>query len=222
MTKITTVYLTRHGETKWNVEGKLQGHKDSPLTNLGKRQAQWLGVSLKDIKFDAIYSSASPRAIHTAEIIRDKREVTVSSCESLMEINMGSWEGEKRSEIEREFHDEHKTFWSAPHSYIPTNGGENFFQLQDRLIPQVEEIISKHPGGNVLVVTHAIALKVIMAYFKEESLEKLWTPPIIQPTALNKVVKEEGKFNIELHGDVSHFVNTIWFVTLLPMGILRT
>lgn len=205
MVKTTTLYLTRHGETEWNVEGKLQGHNDSPLTKLGKRQAQWLGVSLKNIEFDAIYSSSSPRAFHTAEIIRDKRKLDVIPSEKLMEIHLGSWKGETWSEIERNHHDEFITFWSSPHLYKSTNGGENFHQLRDRLIPEVNEIISKHNGGNVLIVTHAIALKVIMAYFKGDSLDKLWDPPVIQPTALNKVVIEDGRFNIELHGDVSHY-----------------
>ncbi|WP_412973888.1 histidine phosphatase family protein [Paenibacillus sp. OAS669] len=91
----TTLYLTRHGETEWNVEGKLQGHKDSPLTNLGKRQAKWLGASLKEIEFDAIYSSPSPRTYQTAEIIREERKIELSSCDSLKEIGLGSWEGQK-------------------------------------------------------------------------------------------------------------------------------
>ncbi|WP_084134878.1 histidine phosphatase family protein [Paenibacillus harenae] len=204
MTK-TTLYLTRHGETEWNVEGKLQGHKDSPLTIWGRRQAIWLGTSLKDIEFDAIYSSASQRACHTAEIIRDKRKIHISSCDSLMEINLGSWEGKRRAEIESSFPDEHKAFWNDPHLYKPTNGGESFFQLQDRLIPKVKDMISEHKGGNVLIVTHAIALKVIMSFFKGDPLEQLWTPPIIQPTALNKIVIEGNDFNIELHGDISHY-----------------
>lgn len=134
---------------------KLQGHLDSPLTDLGKRQAQWLSEHLIDIELDAIYSSASPRAMHTAEIIRD----------------MGTWEGKGRSDLEREYRDEYYKFWNEPHAFIPTNGGEDFVQLQDRLISQVNQIISKHNGGNVLMVTHAVALKVIMAYFKGDPLE---------------------------------------------------
>lgn len=201
----TTLFLTRHGETEWNVEGKLQGHKDSPITILGKRQASWLSSSLKGIDFDAIYSSTSLRAHHTAEIVRDKRKLDIFPSDSLKEINLGSWEGQKRSDIENIFPYEHKAFWNAPHLYTPTNDGESFSQLQDRVIPKIKDIISNHRGGNVLIVTHAITLKVIMGYFREDPLEKLWTSPRIQPTSLNKVVIEETGCNIELHGDISHY-----------------
>ncbi|MBB3113100.1 broad specificity phosphatase PhoE/8-oxo-dGTP pyrophosphatase MutT (NUDIX family) [Paenibacillus phyllosphaerae] len=201
----TILYITRHGETEWNVEGILQGHKDSPLTNLGKRQAKWLGTSLKEIEFDGIYSSPSPRTYLTAEIIREERKIEIFSCDSLKEISLGSWEGQKRSYIENVFPDEHKAFWNTPHLYQPTNSGESFSQLQNRIIPTVLDIIAKHRGCNVLIVTHAIALKVIMAYFRGISLEKLWSPPLFQPTALNKIVIENTECNIELHGDISHY-----------------
>ncbi|WP_412973887.1 histidine phosphatase family protein [Paenibacillus sp. OAS669] len=111
----------------------------------------------------------------------------------------------KRSYIERAYADEHKAFWNTPHLYKPINGGESFSQLQDRIIPTVLDITAKHRDGNVLIVTHAIALKVIMAYFRGDSLEKLWSPPLIQPTALNKIVIDDTGFNIELHGDISHY-----------------
>ncbi|MBP1989667.1 histidine phosphatase family protein [Paenibacillus eucommiae] len=201
----TTLFLTRHGETEWNVEGKIQGHQDSSLTLLGKRQASWLRTSLKEFNFDAIYSSTSQRTYHTAEIIRDKRKLDIYPSDSLKEINMGSWEGQKRSDIESNFPDDHRKFWNTPHLYTPRNEGESFSQLQDRIIPAIKEIVSKHRGGNILIVTHAIALKVIMAYFRGDPLEKLWTPPSIQPTALNKVEIIDNVYNIELYGDVSHY-----------------
>lgn len=201
----TTLFLTRHGETEWNVEGKLQGHKDSPLTALGKRQAGWLEASLKDMHFDAIYSSTSKRTYHTAEIIRDKREIDIIACDSLMEINLGTWEGQKQTDIESTSFDEQYAFWNTPHLYKPQNDGESFTQLQERMILAVNEIISKHRGGNILIVTHAIALKVIMAHFRGDPLDKLWTPPIIQPTALNKVVIVNDVYNIKMYGDISHY-----------------
>jgi broad specificity phosphatase PhoE/8-oxo-dGTP pyrophosphatase MutT (NUDIX family) len=201
----TTLFLTRHGETDWNVEGRLQGHMDSPLTLLGKRQARWLGTALKDIKFDAIYSSSSKRAYHTAQIIKDKQEQVITALDSLLEINMGSWEGQQRKNIELKYLEEYTSFWNTPHLYNPTNSGESFKQLEDRIIPTVRDIVVKHRGGNILIVTHAIALKLILAHFRGDPLEKLWTPPIIQPTALSKVSIIDNQYNIDLYGDTSHY-----------------
>ncbi|WP_135554768.1 histidine phosphatase family protein [Paenibacillus cymbidii] len=204
----TTLYLTRHGETEWNVEGKLQGHMDSRLTELGTQQAKWLRSSLKDIHFDAIYSSTSKRALHTAEILRDKQGMDIITCDNLMEINMGTWEGQKGTDIENTCLDEHKAFWNTPHLYEPKNGGESFTEFQYRIIAAIKEIVSKQRGSNILIVTHAIALKVIMAYFRGDTLEKLWTPPFIHPTALNKVIIDETENVIELYGDISHYQTT--------------
>ena len=83
--------------------------------------------------------------------------------------------------------------------------GNPFLSYKNRIIPTVLDIINRHKGGNVLIVTHAIALKVIMAYFRGDSLEKLWNPPIIQPTSLNKIVIRDTEYNIELYGDTSHY-----------------
>jgi probable phosphoglycerate mutase len=61
----------------------MQGHQDSPLTELGIRQATWLRDALHDIEFDGIYASSSPRAKKTAEIIRDQRSCEVIGCDDL-------------------------------------------------------------------------------------------------------------------------------------------
>lgn len=64
----TRLYLTRHGETEWNVIHRMQGSKDSPLTELGVRQAESLKAVLDTVPIDAVYASPSPRAMRTAEI----------------------------------------------------------------------------------------------------------------------------------------------------------
>ena len=55
------IYITRHGETKWNIQGRMQGWKNSDLTEKGIENAKKLGKSLKEINFDCIYSSPSGR-----------------------------------------------------------------------------------------------------------------------------------------------------------------
>ncbi len=74
---MTKLYITRHGETLWNTEGRMQGWNDSPLTDLGIKQAEWLRERIKDLKIDVIYSSPSGRAYNTAEIIKGNRELQV-------------------------------------------------------------------------------------------------------------------------------------------------
>lgn len=203
----TTVYVTRHGETEWNVEGRLQGHRDSSLTLLGKQQARWLGAKLKDVRFDAIYCSSSKRALDTAYIVRGQRDVPLFPLDAMKEMNFGSWEGHKRADIEKVDPLRDFTFWNKPHMYESVDGGESFAELSDRVFPALTEIIANHQGGTLLIVTHAVTLKLILAHFRGDPLEKLWQPPIIHPTALNKVVLDlnQRQSIIEIMGDTSHY-----------------
>lgn len=63
------IYLTRHSQTLWNIEKRLQGRKDSPLTNEGKENAKALKQYIQNMYFDYIYSSPIPRAYITAQYV---------------------------------------------------------------------------------------------------------------------------------------------------------
>ena len=203
--KSTTLYLTRHGQTEWNVAKKLQGHKDSPLTELGILHAEWLAESMSHINLDAIYCSSSVRTMKTAEILRSRRNITIIPDDDLREINMGSWEGEVSSIIESTYPDEYFAFWKTPHLYNPKNDGESFYNLQDRVLPKIEEIIQRNEGKKILIVTHAATLKLIMTYFNGQTLSEMWAPPFVDSTSLCKVVIEGDKRIVALYGDTSHY-----------------
>jgi broad specificity phosphatase PhoE len=69
------LYITRHGETIWNTEKRMQGWLDSNLTENGKKNAEALGERLKDIEFEAIYSSPSQRTKTTTELVKGDRAI---------------------------------------------------------------------------------------------------------------------------------------------------
>ena len=64
--KEVKLYFVRHGETQFNVEKRLQGFCDSPLTDNGIAQAKSVGIGLSDIEFKAVYTSESQRVVDTA------------------------------------------------------------------------------------------------------------------------------------------------------------
>lgn len=203
--KKTTIYITRHGQTQWNVEKRMQGRQDSPLTKLGIRQATWLRDALKHVDFDAMYASPSPRARRTAEILRHQRERELALHNDLQEIHMGSWEGKTQQELRENHAASYTAFWETPHLYQPENGGESFHDVQSRVIPLMESLLMEHQGKTILIVTHTVTLKTIMNHFEKRSLAQLWHPPYIHPTALCKVVIEAEQPSIELHADISHY-----------------
>ena len=88
---MTRLYITRHGQTEWNVEGRFQGRADSKLTPLGESQALWLGERLKDERIDVIISSSSGRTITTSEKIRGERGIRIIPNDNLREIYLGRW-----------------------------------------------------------------------------------------------------------------------------------
>ncbi|WP_281285272.1 histidine phosphatase family protein [Alkalicoccus halolimnae] len=127
-----TLYITRHGETEWDTQRKMQGWSDSELTKNGKRNAVLLGNRVKEINFDAIYSSPSKRTKTTAELNKGDRDIPVIIDDNLMEINMGKWEGQTVSFIREKYPDEFHSFWNVLHLYNSLNG-ESFDELKSRV-----------------------------------------------------------------------------------------
>ena len=100
---ICTLYLVRHGETEWNKSGMVMGQSDSPLTETGLEQAKTTARELKDIHFDAIFSSDLHRAKRTAEIIKLERQLAIQTSKALRERTYGSWEGKMGEDYRENF-----------------------------------------------------------------------------------------------------------------------
>lgn len=200
----TTVYITRHGQTEWNVQKRMQGHQDSELTPLGVQQAQWLSRGMDNIQLDAVYASSSSRALRTAEIIRGERELPVIACDELMEIGMGVWEGRDSAELQLQYPEQHQFFWGDPEQFS-VEGSETFAGVQERALRKLRGIIDLHTSGTVLLVTHTVVIKVLMAYFEGRAMNKLWDLPYIYPTCLCRIDITDGVPEIILHGDTSHY-----------------
>ncbi|OCA83674.1 histidine phosphatase family protein [Bacillus sp. FJAT-27986] len=198
-----TLYITRHGETVWNTEKRMQGRLDSPLTVKGVQNAISLSKGLQDIDLTAIYSSPSGRAADTAAYIKGNRDIPLVFDENLQEINMGEWEGETQGAIRATYPDEFDAFWNNPHLYKPVKG-ETFDEVKERAMNALNRIQQEYKTGNILIVTHSVVIKCFYSIFKNTSIESLWDPPFIHDTSLTVVKIEEDGFNIVLEGDLSH------------------
>lgn len=203
--KETTIYLVRHGQTEWNLEKRMQGHKNSPLTKLGVIQAKGLHKRFLDENIDFIYSSESKRAYDTAKIIKGNRNIPIIIKQELREIHMGHWEGLQQSDIINKYPESWDHFWNKPHLYVPTESGESYQELQDRVIPVIEDIININRDKTILIVTHRITLKMIMAHFNNQEMHEIWNTPDIESASLCKVSVKDGITKILLHGDISHY-----------------
>lgn len=198
-----TLYITRHGQTEWNVESRMQGWADSPLTATGISAASQLGKRLENVPLDAVYSSTSGRTIHTAQLIIGDRDIPLFKKEDLREINVGEWSGKFSSDIERNYAQQLKTYYERPSQYKSTSG-EDFHILKERVLRAIEEIADTHPHGNVLIVTHGVVKKCLINHFSGTDLDLLWDPPFIHGTSLTVMEIDTDRRELTMIGDMSH------------------
>lgn len=197
------LYITRHGETQWNKAGKMQGWKNSDLTEEGIQGAKKLGESLKDINFQCIYSSPQGRALDTAKYIRGDKDIEIVLLDSLKEMGFGLWEGIEHNKLQELYKEEYYNFWNRPELY-KNHSGESFQELFKRVEESLNQIIEKHLEGNVLIVCHGVVLKVLYAIIKNKELKDLWEPPFMKNTSLTILKVEGNKREFILEADISH------------------
>ena len=199
--KKTEIIFIRHGETEWNSQQRMQGHSNSDLSSVGQAQIQALGQWMKNVPFEFIYSSDSPRSKQTAEAITQFSGHELQFDQRLREKNLGVFEG-LTSEEARERHPEvFRLFKTAGSKYV-IDEGESTQQLQDRALEIVDEIRIKHLEERVLLVTHGGFIRVVMKHSLGLSLEKP-TRFLIRNTGVFRLVWED-KWIVSQMGGVSH------------------
>lgn len=199
------IYITRHGQTDWNVEGRMQGSKNSNLTEQGKRDALNLGCSLKDANIDFIYTSPLTRAYDTALLIKGDVDIPIEVHENLKEMNFGIWEGMHSDDVKRDYKDEHYKFWNEPHLYTPIEG-ESFDEVIKRVKTTLNNIVAQNKGTNILIVTHTIVIKAIYAIIKNYELKDFWNPPYINNTCITILERNDDGYKFILEADTSHTI----------------
>lgn len=149
------MYILRHGETLWNVEGRMQGGLDSPLTERGRAQARAQGEILRRAGAGElpVFSSPQGRALETARLALPDAEIIADA--RLAEVAMGDWQGLTYDEIRRASPDA----VAEPHSFLwkfSAPGGE---RLED-MLARVRDFLADAPGEAV-IVTHGVTSQLL-------------------------------------------------------------
>lgn len=149
------IYLVRHGQTDWNLEGRYQGRIDIKLNSKGREQAKEIKEKLKEIKFDKVFSSPLKRALETAKIITDN---DIKIDERLIERCNGELEGKLKSECVNmvDFTDENDS----------KLGIESLPKFRGRIENFLSEVEKNYSGKNILIVTHAGVSIYVKCYFE--------------------------------------------------------
>ncbi len=151
------LWLVRHGETDWNLEGRYQGQADPPLNARGRLQAELLADELAGKVFAGIYSSDLQRAHMTAKTIAERLGLEVQVEPRLREVNQGAWEGMLTADIRSQYAKAWADRQRDPRYFQPP-GGESQHQVATRLRSAVDDIVLQNPSGPLLVVSHGLAL----------------------------------------------------------------
>lgn len=179
---MTILYLIRHGQTQWNVEGKYTGQSDIPLTDIGRDQAKLAAEQAKSNPPTAIYSSDLIRAVETAELVAAGCGFTetIQLDPRLREINQGVWEGMHFNDIKAKFADEFAAREANPLT-VSAPEGETVGEVQARVLEAIHDICRSHPNEPVAIVAHGLALALVRAWITNHPIADVWS--LIPPNA---------------------------------------
>jgi probable phosphoglycerate mutase len=186
--------LIRHAETVWNRESRIQGHRDSPLTDGGKKEADGWGRLLKGLVWDRIFGSDLGRAVDTATIVNHHLKIPFATDPRLREQDWGEWTAKRAAEIENEELDrldEAKRFgWQ----FCPP-GGEDRTSVWQRSHNALVDAANKWPGETILVVTHEGVIKSLVYRLAEYKFSPD-EPALIESRHLHWLIINHGELQI--------------------------
>lgn len=205
-------YIVRHGQTRLNSLDRAQGWTDSPLTEAGKQMAADIGHKLNGIDFNAAYTSDMLRAVQTAELILKaggKNGVPIKKDVRLREWCLGNMEAENNAVFIKnvadwlggtsfaELNERLPDVADAIYEHDTTGMAEPFRTIEERLKAAFADIVRGYgmeENTNILVVTHAFAIKTIFHLFAPEQLSKVGK---VKNASVSRLVFENGIFSLE-------------------------
>ncbi len=170
--------LLRHGESLWNEEDRFTGWVDVPLTDVGRKQAEKAGESIKKegLQFQVAYTSVLNRAIETLEIVMKtiQQNIPVIKDSALNERMYGDLQGLNKEDTAKKYGDQQVHIWRRSYDIKPPNG-ESLEDTQNRTIPFFMNCVMTDikEGKNVLVVAHGNSLRSIVMYLDKLSKEQV-------------------------------------------------
>ena len=185
------LYLIRHGQTDWNVAGKIQGCHDIPLNETGKMQAACLAKGMERRPVTRVYSSPQLRALETARAIAASQKVEVEILPGLREVEFGEWEGMTWKEIQERDPERYRRWVETPAEVTPP-GGES------------------RPQGDVAIVSHGAALVYTVSYMFRNEVGP-HDEIIVKNVSITTVEydRETGHFRMVQANDTSHLPEAV-------------
>ncbi len=200
---MTKLILVRHGETEWNRVERFRGRYDIPLNQMGQSQAEkvakYIAAYWKPV---GVYSSPLNRAVKTAEAIARVNQINVQLHPQLIDIDYGDWQGLNPEEVRSQWTEQAEKWYQHPdRAEIPN--GETLAQVQQRAMQAVDEICSRHPMQDVVLVSHTVVNRLMLLAMLGTGLHRFWHLRQ-EPCAINVVEFTNQDFVIVSINDTCH------------------
>ncbi len=216
----TRVFLVRHGATVLSAEDRFAGATDVELSETGRSQVRALSRRLAPQPISAFYASPLGRTMETANILAGPHGKPVTPESGLLEINHGVWEGLTRLEAETKFGDTYARWESDPFNFAP-EGGETGLAVAARAMPALLDIIARHPGEMVCLVSHKATIRLLLGAVLGFDPRRYRDHLDLNPASLT-VLDSTGATNarLTLYNDVAHYAPDGMAVPPVPGGRL--
>ena len=199
---LVRLILIRHGQTEWNVQGRMQGRLDSPLTELGRRQASAAGSCLKDLGCDALVHSDLGRTRETARLIAAETALPMQPEPALRERALGIMEGLTKAEVRERYPQAFRRYEAREPDFVVPQG-ESLRQVLERTRDCLEQLALAYDGARLVVVTHGGILDAAYRLITGTALNAPRRFPLFN-AGLNRIERFERTWRLESWGDIDH------------------
>jgi len=201
----TRILLIRHGATTLSAEDRFAGATDVALSDEGRQQVRRLAERLAGIPIAAVYASPLGRTMETAEILAAPHQLEVQKRDGLREISHGHWEQLTRREVEEKFPQEAASWEKDPYTFAP-EGGESGLAVTARALPALIDIVRRHEGSPVIVVSHKATIRLLLSSLLGFDPRRYRDNLDQDPAALNIVdFRDPVRARLMLFNDTSHY-----------------
>jgi broad specificity phosphatase PhoE len=201
----TRVFMIRHGATVLSAEDRFAGATDVALSDEGREQTRRLAERLSGEKIVAIYASPLGRTVETAGILAAPHKLEVQTRDGLREISHGRWEQLTRREVEERFPEEAAEWEKDPYTFAPV-GGESGLAVTARALPTLIDLVRKHRGENIMVVSHKATIRLLLSSLLGFDPRRYRDNLDQKPAALNIVdFRDTTRPRLTLFNDTSHY-----------------
>lgn len=165
------IYVTRHGQTKYNKGSLMQGLTDEPLNDVGRAQAREAAKKVAHVHFDAVYASPLDRAQETASIVGGVPKENIIIDPRIIEVDFGKYELKSYYRLGLFMW----AYWLLPEVFPAPKTVEPIASMVSRTRAFLQELESKD-YENVLVVCHGGIIRAICGYLEDRPGGIRWRP----------------------------------------------